>query len=163
MLASLTLLKKLGRQIVKKRPKQDETFESCNNWDNNNVKVKKIKNDKWETPYNEHINACIAIPNEESFIESFTRIKQCQKNAQEIKFKSERITHISNFKATTEEINKAKKLTKDAKFEKVNLEHIRKIDMKLYQKCANYAMVNTKTYGQPTNFICNPYQIKNLG
>ena len=62
MLASLTLLKKLGWQIVKKRPKpfthkpqQDETFESCNNWDNNQVKIKKTKDDDWgNTIYRTH-------------------------------------------------------------------------------------------------------------
>ena len=138
-LASLLLLRKLGYKMSKEKgyhhkPAPDETFGTCNNWDTK-FKVKTTTNQTTIniTPYEEHINTMITIPNIDTTKHSVTRIKRILRE-NDIELPPERICHISNFRATKDEIEKAKQLTKDKQFEKVNLEHIRNISMELYNK-----------------------------
>ena len=60
-LASLILIKKLGWKMTKTRPKpfihkpsKDETFGSCNNWDDNKPKIKHFKDHEYVTTYKHH-------------------------------------------------------------------------------------------------------------
>ena len=144
LLASLYLIRKLGWQITKPKknrfihkPHPDETFGGCNNWDNNRMVVNMETTtdiENMNTPYINHINTYTKPQNQVRATAAVTRIKQTSAQENDIHIKNKHIYHISNFKATKEEIEKAKKLTKDKQFKKVNLEHIKKINMDLYNK-----------------------------
>ena len=145
-LASLYLIRKLNWKFIKDEhtaytheASEDESFGSCNNWDDNNFhvamphKTERIhymysKND---TPYQYYLNQCTTFQAFGTQLNTITRVHDGTSDRLiEPKF----ILNISNFQASEKEIEKAKKLTHDRLFKPINLEHLRQRSMKLYNR-----------------------------
>ena len=150
-LASLTLIRKLGWKMTKTRPppyqhrpRTDETFGECNNWDNSKPKVKPFIDIITTTPYQEHVTACTIPTQNEYQPQAITRVKPHKDLPMNIQCQPQRIMQISNFRATEKELSQAKKLTKAKQFDPVNLEHIKKISMELYERMKTLCTVKYK-------------------
>jgi hypothetical protein len=166
-LASLYLIRKLGWNFVKNtdpythKPECDEAFGTCNNWDQTNVKIKHNNNNTYNTkqainksvlsyyllkkdirtPYDEYLYICNNPTPIGTKLKTFDNIKI--KNTT-YNLPSNVVYNIGNFGATKDEIENAKKLTKDKPFPPINLEYLKKHTKYLYDKMKHLCHVEYK-------------------
>ena len=152
-LASTYLLSALGWELQPVKhskfhhPTQpDETFGTCNNWENDKFSVPLdniVYNDKnntdrtpryvnahllkYMTPYDSYIYKCTHAMYDGTPLESLTRVFTGIKN----EFIYKVVHHIRNFRVSREEMKRAKNMCQDRKFNLVNLEHLKLRSKKL--------------------------------
>ena len=157
-LASLHLLQELGWELQRVNVpfehtrRHDETFGTCNNWNDENVRVK-FESAEQSVIYqdNSHLNSLDPHANyiykcTHPFLEgqplaSITRVHDGTYN---VLIPPKYVHHISNYRASKEELARAKNLCQDRWFAKVPLEHLKKRSKWLYDKMCHLCYVKYK-------------------
>ena len=157
-LASTHFLKSLGWRLVQVHPtfehprQPDETFGTCNNWDNDDISVSFDYNKKdniayekeylkYLTPWQEYVYKCINPQVEGTPLESVTSIYT---GTQRVNMNNKHVHHISRYKVSRAELKKAKQLCKDRHFKGVPLEHLKLRSKWLYNKMYHLCYVKYK-------------------
>ena len=155
-LASIYMINKLFKHVRKDfsfdhPPEPDEHFGTCDNWNEDMVRVNYDDNHDYridttnqvETPYHKYLRLCTTPQPVETKLRSVSAIRTDKKSERKsVKFN--RIYHISNFHASKDEIEQAKKLAHNRTFGDIPLEHIKKRSIKLYEKMKHLCYVQFK-------------------
>ena len=163
-IAGIFLLKRLGWELKYTGPpfehkrQPDETFGSCNNWDRDNVKVKfeqssstpnnssnkpiyqQIVNRHLKTldPHAQYIFKCNNPMLPGTQLHSLTRVHTGTTN---VEVPPKQVHHISNYRASKEELERAKQLCKDKKLGPIPLKHLLKRSKWLFDKMTELCTV----------------------
>ena len=158
-LASIYMINKLFKHVRREinfdhPPEPDVHFGTCDNWnddmvrvnydDQYNAQIKRVT--EIETPYDKYIRICTTAQKVGTKLRSVSAVRtDSDTERKSVDFK--RIFHISNFHASDDEIEQAKKLAHNRTFGDIPLEHLKRRSIKLYDKMKHSCYVQFKHVG----------------